>query len=154
LKTASSSKLNIIREKNFNMIHESLADIMKTLRRLENKPVTTSPSATEEAGSSGASPYVPAKVFEGESSFSKHSEQATLSAEITAAAPESIQTAEVVSSLSSLRSLLEGQSLPSSIDELRFPDTPLISPRAKVDLPPMPLVIAVLKRANSKNQQP
>ena len=73
------------------MIHESLSDIMKSLRRLENKSGFTSNPVAETPDSANVSPYI-AQVFEGESSFTRHSEQATLSAEISAAGPESIQT--------------------------------------------------------------
>jgi hypothetical protein len=133
------------------LIHESLSDIKKALRQLEHNSVSLSPSTVAESESASASPYVPVKVFEGDLSFNKHSEHATLSAEISAAAPESIQTAEVVSSLSSLKSLLDGQNLPSRINELRFPNASPHVSGAKVELPPVSLVIAVLKRANSKD---
>jgi hypothetical protein len=146
----SAPRLNEYREKNFNLIHESLSDIKKALGRLEHNAVSLSPSTLAESESASASPYTPVKVFEGDLSFIRHSEHATLSAEISAAAPENIQTAEVALSLSSLKSLLDGRNLPSRINELRFPNTSPHISSAKVELPPVSLVIAVLKRANSK----
>lgn len=91
-------------------------------------------------------------AFQGESSFESHSAQASLSAECSARIAQGGNIGKHLStSLSSLKSLLRNQGASSSADALSFPQsssklTPITQPR--VELPPIPVVLAALKRAS------
>jgi hypothetical protein len=138
-------------EKHFNLVHESLLDIKERLRQLnQNQSSSTDSLETCEIPTEESLPIVPETTFQGESSFDSHSALASLSAEVSARGAEnSSHGHDIYTSLSTLKSLLQNQARPSPADDLSFPITSKPT-TAKVQLPPLAAVLAVLKRATSK----
>lgn len=90
-------------------------------------------------------------TFQGESSFDSHSAQASLSAEVSARDAQGGNLGQKINtSLSSLKSLLRNQGRSSSADDLTFPHSSVKSTQPRLELPPIPAVLAALKRAAGK----
>lgn len=133
---------------NFSLIHQTLVEIKDRLGKIEQTQqppkadfevcvVTTEHNPTSR----------PSTAFHDEPSFSTQSAQASLSAELSAeeAKPTDFDQ-EIQFSLASLKSLLQGQNVPSSSNDIYFPCSGPRSSTENVDLPPMPLVLAALKK--------
>jgi hypothetical protein len=86
-------------------------------------------------------------TFQGVSSFKSCLTQASLTAETSARETgESDLGQQIQTSLASLKSLLRIQGRPSSADDLSFPRSFMKPTEPKIDLPPLPAILAVLKR--------
>lgn len=94
-------------------------------------------------------PSVPETAFQSETSFDSHSVQASVTAEYSAAeVVHNDLDQEIHASLTALKSLLRDQGAPSSSNNLSFPRAVTRSNVPKVELPPMPVIIEVLKKAS------
>jgi hypothetical protein len=140
-------------ESHFNLIHASLTEIKERLERLEKTPKPSRhPFEIHAVATELNTPSVSSTVFQNEPSFNNQSAQASLSAEQSAEG--SIITncdQEIQSSLAFLKSRLQGQSLPPSVNSLSFPCSSPKSSSTDVELPPLPIVLAALRRASGKN---
>ncbi|PMD39479.1 hypothetical protein L207DRAFT_529455 [Hyaloscypha variabilis F] len=139
-------------ESHFNLIHASLTEIKERLERLEKTPKPSRhPFEIHAVATELNTPSVSSTVFQNEPSFNNQSAQASLSAEQSAEG--SIITncdQEIQSSLAFLKSRLQGQSLPPSVNSLSFPCSSPKSSSTDVELPPLPIVLAALRRASVK----
>lgn len=118
------------------------------LRKLDGRQPTSNSHFEACITPSECSPP-PASVvtFQGESSFNSYLAQASLTAESSARESNDGNFGQQIhTSLSSLKSLLRTQGRPSSVDDLSFPRAFMKSNEPKIDLPPLPAVLAVLKR--------
>ncbi|TVY94522.1 putative transcriptional regulatory protein [Lachnellula willkommii] len=134
------------------LIQESVLEIKKRLERLEQSQQTPKHSfevcvVTAERNAASA----PCTTFQNEPSFQQQSTQASLSAEISAEeAKTGDSDQEIQYSLASLKSLLQGHNLPSSLNDLYFPCSTPRAPVEDIELPPMSLVVAALRKATVK----
>lgn len=138
-------------ESHFNLVHKNLIEIKDRLEKLENVPqphissfevcvVTTERNTSSELTT----------IFQNEPSLNNQSAQASISAELSAEEANVTNfELEIQASLKSLKSGLQGQSVPSTVNSLYFPCSSSRSPTESVQLPPMPLVLAALKKATS-----
>jgi len=129
-----------------------LQDIKEQLRDLQLK-------SSDDSSVSGSSSIltIPSQqaiasesTFLGESSFDNHSAQASLTAEVSARDFHFNGTgSQIGASLKLLQSFMgkEGSSTSSSND-LSFPQATSVAPATKLELPPLSLVLAALKRAS------
>jgi hypothetical protein len=86
-------------------------------------------------------------TFQGESSFSSYLTQASQTAESSAREADGGDVGlKIRISLSTLKSLLRTHNSPSSADDLSFPHSAIKSSEPKIDLPPLPIILAVLKK--------
>ncbi|KAE9381116.1 hypothetical protein N431DRAFT_1642 [Stipitochalara longipes BDJ] len=139
-------------ESHFSLIHESLTEIKERLERLEKSPQPSRHPfkihmvATELDNSSDSS-----TVFHNEPSFNNQSAQASLSAELSAEKSHLTNyDREIQSSLAFLKSRLQRQNLPTSVNNLYFPCSSFKTSTTNVELPPVPTVLAALRRATVK----
>jgi len=133
----------------FSLIHESLIEIKDRLGKLEQDRQPPKPDFEVYVAAIGGNPTPrPSTAFHDEPSFSAQSAQASLSAELSAEEAKSTDfDQEIQFSLASLKSLLQGQNVPSSVNDIYFPCAGPRSTSESIDLPPMPFVLAALKKA-------
>lgn len=133
----------------FRLIQESLLDIKERLERLEQNKRRSKPFLDVcVVAAERNTPSVPITTFQNEPSFGSQSAQASLSAEISVEGTGATDfNQEIQFSLASLKSLLQVQSLPSSVTDLYFPCSSSRKPTENTDLPPLSLVVEVLKKA-------
>ncbi|KAL5321049.1 hypothetical protein ACEPPN_011859 [Leptodophora sp. 'Broadleaf-Isolate-01'] len=138
------------REKHFSLIHESLREIKERLGKLDtNQVASISLPDLCIVATETESPFVPETAFQSETSFDSHSVQASVTAEFSAAeAVHNDLDQEIHASLTALKSLLRGQGTPSPSNNLSFPRAVAKSNAPKVELPPMNVIIEVLKKAS------
>jgi hypothetical protein len=136
-------------ESHLSLIQETLNEIKDRLGKLEQSqqepksPFEIHIVATERNASSGAT-----TIFQNEPSFNNQSAQASISAELSAKEANVTEfNMEIQSSLVSLKSRLQGQNVPSSVNHLYFPCSSSRLSTQNVELPPVSIVIAALKKA-------
>lgn len=96
-------------------------------------------------------PVVPETAYQSETSFDSHSVQASVTAEYSAAeAVHNNPDEEIHASLTDLKSLLRGHGATSSSNNLSFPRAVAKSNAPKLELPPMPVIIEILKKGSGK----
>ncbi|KAG4429451.1 hypothetical protein IFR05_015062 [Cadophora sp. M221] len=139
-------------EKHFSLIHDSLREIKERLGKLDTNQIATisSPNLCVVATET-ESPFVPETAFQSETSFDSHSVEASVTAEYSAAeVVHNDLDHEIHASLTALKSLLRGKGTPSPSNNLSFPRA-VANPNApKVELPPMHVIIEVLKKASAQ----
>ncbi|TVY31773.1 putative transcriptional regulatory protein [Lachnellula subtilissima] len=139
-------------KRDLSLIQESVLEIKERLERLEKSQQAPKHSfdvcvVTAERNAASAL----STTFQNEPSFLQQSAQASLSAEISAEeAKTGDSNQEIQYSLESLKSLLQGAYLPSSINDLYFPCSTARAPVEDIELPPMSLVVAALRKATVK----
>ncbi|KAL2072672.1 hypothetical protein VTL71DRAFT_12015 [Oculimacula yallundae] len=140
-------------EKHFSLIHNSLREIKERLEKFDTtqETPTYSPDFSSVA-SETESPFVPETAFQSETSFDSHTVSATVTAEFSAAEVYHDLDQEISVSLTALKSLLRGQGTPSPSNNLSFPRAVAKSGSSapKVELPPMDIIIEVLKKASTQ----
>jgi hypothetical protein len=139
-------------ENNLSLIRESLTEIKDRLAKLERTyqskktPFELYVVATERNASSNFS-----AAFQNEPSFNDQSARASISAELSAEeANISEFDLEIQSSLASLKLRLQSQSVPSSANNLYFPCSSARPTTQNVELPPVPIVLAALRKATGQ----
>ncbi|KAK0119300.1 hypothetical protein ONS95_008147 [Cadophora gregata] len=141
-------------DKHFSLIHESLREIKERLGKLESNQVTSALASSPDlciVATESESPFVPETAFQSETSFDSHSVQASVTAEYSAAeVVHNDLDQEIHASLTALKSLLRGQGTPSPSNNLSFPRAATKANVPKVELPPMHIIIEVLKKASSR----
>lgn len=141
--TLSSDKSHL------GLIYESLIEIKDRLAQLEqNQQPPKLPFDVWVVTAERNPASIPSTPFQNEPSFSSQSAQASISAEISAEEAKTVDfDLEIQLSLASLKSILQGQNLPTSVNDLYFPCLTFKSPTEHVDLPPVSLVLAALRKA-------
>jgi hypothetical protein len=129
-------------EKYCNSVHDELREIKQMLQDLNKGNAV--PKPTLEAYESKHY-SVPVVTFQGESSFNSYATQASLTAE-TSARDTGETDLQIHATLASLQSLLRTQGHPSSADNLSFPGSSIKHTEPKIELPPLPAILAVLER--------
>jgi hypothetical protein len=139
-------------ENNLSLIRESITEIKDRLAKLERThqpkktPFEVYIVTTEGNASSNLS-----AGFQNEPSFNDQSAQASISAELSAEeANISEFDLEIQSSLASLKLRLQSQSVPSSANNLYFPCSSARPTTQNVELPPVPIVLAALRKATGQ----
>ncbi|KAH8762821.1 fungal-specific transcription factor domain-containing protein [Hyaloscypha finlandica] len=139
-------------ESHLSLIQETLNEIKDRLGKLEQSqqepksPFEIHIVATERNASFGAT-----AIFQNEPSFNNQSALASISAELSAEEANVTEfNMEIQSSLVSLKSRLQGQNVPSSVNNLYFPCSSSRLSTQNVELPPVSIVIAALKKAAVK----
>lgn len=96
-------------------------------------------------------------AFEGESSWSRQTVEATLSAEVSATETNeggNSQSSEILASLSALKSLLQSQTMASGTDNLHFPRQHQQQATIDESLPPMQFVLSLLRKVKGRSTSP
>ncbi|KAH8585442.1 fungal-specific transcription factor domain-containing protein [Bisporella sp. PMI_857] len=137
---------------NFSAIHENLAEIKKQLAKLEQRQQSHQlPFEVCVVNTERTTELVPNTPYQNEPSFNSQSAQASLSAELSAGEANSTSiNQEIQSSLASLKLLLQRQNKPSPVNDIYFPCSSTRLLTESIDLPPVSVVIAALKKATVK----
>ncbi|CZT49822.1 uncharacterized protein RSE6_10715 [Rhynchosporium secalis] len=141
-------------EKHFSLIHNSLREIKDRLEKIDiSQASVPAPPELCITTSETEYPFVPETAFQSETSFDTQFVYATVTAEysVEEVVPNDLNQ-EIGVSLAALKSLLCGKGKPSPSNKLSFPRpvTKATLSAPKFELPPMDIIIEVLKKASTQ----
>ncbi|CZT04726.1 uncharacterized protein RAG0_11086 [Rhynchosporium agropyri] len=141
-------------EKHFSLIHNSLREIKDRLEKIDiSQASVPAPPELCITTSETEYPFVPETAFQSETSFDSQFVYATVTAEYSVEeVVHNDLNQEIGVSLAALKSLLCGKGKPSPSNKLSFPRavTKATLSAPKFELPPMDIIIEVLKKASTQ----
>lgn len=137
-------------ERQIALIQERLQGIENSLKQLSRGSVVSTPRLAADVAEA-ESISVPAKIYEGESSFGSQTIQAGQLADVTATAVPGAPSSELSNALSLLKDSLKRHEALSRIHETHLSTRVKLDSKNQQELPPASLVIALIKIAKGKS---
>ncbi|KAI4849735.1 hypothetical protein E4T44_03164 [Aureobasidium sp. EXF-8845] len=137
-------------ERQITLIQERLQGIESSLKHLTRGPVVSTPISKPEVNHPSTHSDRSISIFEGESSFGSQTIQAGQLANVTATTVAGVPSSELSSALSLLKDSLKRHEALSRTHETHLSTRIKLNIVDQQELPPAPLVIALIKTAKAR----